>query len=320
MARSIDVFNGDADGICALHQIRLHEPADNPLVTGVKRDIALLSRVEAEAGDRVTVLDVALEKNREPLLRLLEAGVRVRYFDHHIPGEIPDHPNLEAHIDTDSRVCTGLLVNAFLGGRHLVWAVVAAFGDNLPESAREAAAPLGLDEARLAELQFLGECLNYNGYGETLEDLYFHPAELYRLVHRYSDPFAFMRDEPAYARLKQGYDEDIDRATAAEIVDARATGAIVRLPDAAWSRRVSGVYGNKLARDHPERAHAVLTHRSDGTYVVSVRAPIATRTGADAVCARFETGGGRKAAAGINRLPEQELGRFIATFHEVFHA
>jgi hypothetical protein len=320
MVHSIDVFNGDADGICALHQIRLHEPADNPLVTGVKRDIALLGRVKAVSGDRVTVLDIAVEKNREPLLRLLEAGVQVRYFDHHIPGEIPDHPNLDAHIDTDPRVCTGLLVNAFLGGRYLVWAVVAAFGDNLPESAREAAMPLALDEAQLAELQSLGECLNYNGYGETLEDLHFHPAELYRLVHRHAGPFTFIRDDAAYARLRQGYDEDIGRAASAQSVDTRPTGAIVRLPDAAWSRRVSGVYGNLLARDHPERAHAVLTHRSDGTYVVSVRAPVATRTGADTVCARFETGGGRKAAAGINRLPEQELGRFIATFHEVFHA
>jgi len=35
----IDVFNGDADGICALHQLRLAEPVESTLVTGVKRDI-----------------------------------------------------------------------------------------------------------------------------------------------------------------------------------------------------------------------------------------------------------------------------------------
>ncbi|MCE2831577.1 MAG: acetyltransferase, partial [Oxalobacteraceae bacterium] len=29
-----DVFNGDADGICALHQVRLHCPRDAVLVTG----------------------------------------------------------------------------------------------------------------------------------------------------------------------------------------------------------------------------------------------------------------------------------------------
>ena len=40
-----DVFNGDADGLCALHQLRLAAPVDSVLVTGAKRDIALLQRV-----------------------------------------------------------------------------------------------------------------------------------------------------------------------------------------------------------------------------------------------------------------------------------
>ena len=41
-----DVFNGDADGLCALHQLRLDRPiADVIRVTGVKRDIQLLERV-----------------------------------------------------------------------------------------------------------------------------------------------------------------------------------------------------------------------------------------------------------------------------------
>ena len=63
--RQIDVFNGDADGLCALQQLRLAEPADSVLVTGVKRDIALLERVSAGAGDLVTVLDVSLDTNRQ---------------------------------------------------------------------------------------------------------------------------------------------------------------------------------------------------------------------------------------------------------------
>src|SRR5678815_3472044 len=42
--RYFDVFNGDADGICALHQLRLADPLDSTLVTGLKRDIALLNR------------------------------------------------------------------------------------------------------------------------------------------------------------------------------------------------------------------------------------------------------------------------------------
>ena len=31
-----DVFNGDADGICALLQLRKVEPLDSHLITGVK--------------------------------------------------------------------------------------------------------------------------------------------------------------------------------------------------------------------------------------------------------------------------------------------
>ncbi len=140
----IDVFNGDADGICALHQLRLTDPADSELVTGPKRDISLLKRVEAQAGDRVTVLDIALSKNREALDTLLEAGVHVRYFDHHQPGDIPVHPHFEAHIDTDANVCTSLLVDQVLQGRQLVWAVTAAFGDNLADAARAGCLAAGL--------------------------------------------------------------------------------------------------------------------------------------------------------------------------------
>ena len=38
-----DVFNGDADGLCALQQWRLADPAPSTLVTGVKRDIQLFA-------------------------------------------------------------------------------------------------------------------------------------------------------------------------------------------------------------------------------------------------------------------------------------
>jgi hypothetical protein len=94
-------FNGDADGLCALQQLRLAHPQDATLVTGVKRDIKLLRHLDATIGDRVTVLDVSLDQNREDLLRLLEAGASVRYFDHHRAGEMPQHPNFEPHIEEE---------------------------------------------------------------------------------------------------------------------------------------------------------------------------------------------------------------------------
>ena len=313
-----DVFNGDADGVCALHQMRLESPCESTLITGPKRDISLLKRVKGSEGDGVLVLDIALSKNRDALDRLLAAGAQVRYFDHHQPGDIPAHPHFEPHIDTDANVCTSLLVNQYLQGKQLAWAVTAAFGDNLADAARQAAAPLNLSADQLAQLQSLGECLNYNGYGETLDDLFYDPADLYRQLRPYADPFAFVAESPAYQALKAGYQEDMARAVAVSATEEKASGRIFMLPAEKWARRISGVFGNQLAVESPAQAHAVLTAKPDGGYVVSVRAPLATKAGADMLCSQFETGGGRKGAAGINHLPESEVGRFIASFFQTF--
>jgi hypothetical protein len=69
-----DVFNGDADGMCALLQLRLAEPRDAQRITGLKREIALLQRVRAQAGDTVTVLDISLDANRAALMSMLRRG------------------------------------------------------------------------------------------------------------------------------------------------------------------------------------------------------------------------------------------------------
>ena len=314
---NFDVFNGDADGICALHQLRLAHPIQSQLVTGVKRHIALLTRVQAAAGDHITVLDVSLAKNRDALITLLKLGARVDYFDHHMPGEIPDFPNLRATIDTSSEVCTSLLVDKHLRGKFTIWAVVAAFGDNLHQAAQSAAMPLRLNTEQLHALRELGECINYNAYGESVDDLYFHPEVLYNLVHRHADPFVFMRDEPAFTLLKNGYAEDMQRACAGRAEFSSACGEVFVLPEEKWSRRVSGVYGNHLATAAPARAHAVLTQTREGGYVVSVRAPLTRKTGADALCSQFG-GGGRQGAAGINHLPEERLSDFIKQFNLAF--
>lgn len=309
-----DVFNGDADGICALQQLHLSEPREAVLVTGVKRDIALLQRVCAAAGDRVTALDISFDKNRDACLGLLEQGVSVRYFDHHYAGEIPAHPALEVHIETLPDKGTSLLVDDSLDGAQRGWAVVGTYGDNFDEAAARAAEPLGLAEGDLALLRELGILINYNGYGATVEDLHFHPAALFRSLAPYADPLDFAREDPAFAQLRDGYREDMACAEAAELVHPGPRHSYVILPPAPWARRVSGVYANALAQAEPERAHAMLTGLPDGGYLVSVRAPLSTRDGADALCRQFETGGGRKAAAGINRLPEAELDAFIAAF------
>jgi single-stranded DNA-specific DHH superfamily exonuclease len=310
-----DVFNGDADGICSLIQLRLAEPREAELVTGVKREIDLLRRVKAGAGDRVTVLDVAVEQNRADLDRLLAAGAEVLYVDHHNPGEPPAHRRLDLLVNTAPEVCTSLLVNGRLGGVHAEWAVVGAFGDNLATSARRLAATIGMDEQRLAAAERLGTCINYNGYGPRIEDLHFPPDELFRRLRPFRSPFEFIAsDRETCARLQDGYDSDMHAAETLQPVHAVATAAVFLLPDEPWARRVSGVYSNDLVNRFPARAHAVLTALDGGDFLVSVRAPLGNRTGADEVCRQFETGGGRKAAAGINRLRAAELDRFIAVF------
>jgi len=310
-----DVFNGDADGLCALTQLRNAEPRDAQLVTGVKRDINLLDRVEATAGSQVTVLDVSLDKNRAGLERALAAGADVFYCDHHFAGDIPQHDHLQAVINTAPDVCTSILVNEHLKGAFREWAVVGAFGDNLQDSARRIARPLELDDSRLQLLENLGIYINYNGYGSKLEDLHFEPAELFRLISAYASPFDFMDDGRAhFDKLEQGYKQDMATAQSLAPEYRDTSVAAFMMPDEAWARRVSGVYSNDLANGDPDRAHAVLTAKASGCYLVSVRAPLNNKTGADELCMKFPTGGGRKAAAGINDLPGEQLQEFIDTF------
>lgn len=317
--KNFDVFNGDADGICALHQLRLAKPVESELITGVKRDISLLKRVEAGPGDRVTVLDISLDKNRDDLARVLGEGANVIYFDHHFAGEIPESDALECHIDTDPNACSSLLVNQYLDGEYLPWAVTAAFGDNLFGAAEEAAKPLNLSREQLDALKLLGTCINYNGYGASLDDLILAPSELYRLISPYADPFDFINNEPMYQVLFKGYQGDMNKASALSPSYNDDGHAMYVLPNEKWARRVSGIFANDLAQNHPDRAHAMLTEKADGGYLVSVRAPMNNKTGADDLCRQFETGGGRKAAAGINHLPESDYERFMDTFKQAFN-
>ena len=314
-----DVFNGDADGICSLVQMRLSEPRDAALVTGVKRKIDLLSEIDAGAGDRVTVLDVSMKTNGDALRRILEAGASVFYADHHMPGDIPEHPGLDAHIDTSSETCTALIVDAYLGGVHRGWAVTAAFGDNFPSAARKAAEPLELGEEDLNRLERLGILINYNGYGASLEDLYYKPADLFLQLVPFATPAAFMAENAdVFARLDQGYEDDMLHARGATALKQSDKISALLMPNAPASRRVSGVFGNALAQENPNRAHAILTDKGDGGYLVSVRAPISNREGAGELCGSFETGGGRAAAAGINHLPEADVDRFIEAFEAAY--
>lgn len=316
-----DIFNGDADGICALHQLRLAEPVlGAELVTGVKREIALLDRLrdQVSSGDTLTVLDVSMDSNKSALVDFLERGCQVFYVDHHFAGYIPDAPGLTAHIDPSPEVCTSLIVNRILGGRYLPWAVVAAFGDNLYASARQAAASLGLDEKRLGMLRELGELFNYNGYGQRVDDLHIAPHDLYLAIRPYADPFDFIEHSTDLAVLRAGFAADMAAARSQEPVREERQGRIFQFPFESWARRVAGVFSNERAREMPGLAHALLVDNGNGTFLVSVRAPLDNKRGADTLCRSFPTGGGRAGAAGVNALPKERMKEFMDLFFTTF--
>jgi hypothetical protein len=304
----IDVFNGDADGICSLVQLRLADPHDSEMVTGIKRDIKLLERVKASTGDNVTVLDVSMQKNHFDLMRLLNSGAQVFYADHHNPGEIIEHSSLEAHIEMSPSTCTSLIVDKLLRGRFHLWAITAAFGDNLSKVAYKLAMEQGLGDDETTALKELGTYLNYNGYGASLDDLFFHPAELYQACLKHRTPFDFIKqNQKVFDTLRDGYRQDIETArTQKPFHETESVGAY-RLPSEKWARRVSGVFGNRLCNEYPDRAHAILTEKEDGDYLVSIRAPLSQLQGADEIAGSFKTGGGRKGASGINTLKEGEI-------------
>lgn len=309
-------FNGDADGLCALQQLRLNAPHDATLVTGVKRDIKLLRRIDAAAGDEITVLDISLDQNRDDLLRLLGAGAQVRYFDHHHVGELPQHARFVPHIDESPEVCTSLLVDRHLGGRYRAWAIVAAFGDGLTQVGNALAS--GFEAQDNATLHQLGIYLNYNAYGETVADLHFDPVELAAQMHPFADPLEFVRYSPAYAQLAAGYEEDMGKARRLTPARQLPGATLMLLPDASWARRVIGVFANELRQAQPDSALAILSPKVGGGFTVSVRVSAHSPVSAEEFCLTFDTGGGRKLAAGVNHLPQADVEHFIASFEACF--
>ena len=314
-----DVFNGDADGICALHQLRLASPKkDATLITGVKRDIKLLSKIENVVSSTITTLDVSLDSNRVALLALLEQGNKVTYIDHHFAGTLPDSPELTSHIDTSATTCTALIVNKMLDNAHAAWAICGAFGDNLHPVALQLCDDLGFSVSERNQLREIGELLNYNGYGTTVEDLHFSPEALYQAVHRFTDPFKFHQQSNELSTLREGYATDMEEALKIDEYQTEGKNRVYIFPDTRWAKRVSGVFSNHRAREQEDSAHALITPNDDDTLRISVRAPLTDKRDADTLCHEFPTGGGRKAGAGINSLPSSMLEKFLTRFAEIY--
>lgn len=314
-----DIFNGDADGIFALHQYRLaHPQPDAKIITGVKRDIRLLQRLKDIKNSTITVFDVSLDSNREPLIDLLTAGNSVRYFDHHYAGDIPNSPTLTTHINPSADTCTSIIVNDVLSDAFPLWAICGAYGDNLHSCAHALQTAANLSDVQGKALMELGELFNYNGYGATLSDLHYDPAELYKAVAPFSNPFDFIENAPHIATLRDGHANDMARALDQQPYTSSGKNRVYLFPDAPWARRVSGVFSNLKAREQEHSAHAIVTENGDKTLRISVRAPLNDRRDADTLCKAFPTGGGRSAAAGINLLPPELFDSFLEKFNSTY--
>ena len=314
-----DIFNGDADGIFALHQYRLKTPLPpTKLITGVKRDTCLLAQLNNICNSTLNVFDISLDSNRSSLLRLLKNNNKITFFDHHSNCDPIQHPGLQAHIDIHPDICTSLIVNRVFHGQYGLWAICGAFGDNLHKPAIELAHSFHLNEHQIGLLRQLGELFNYNSYGLVLDDLLFHPQELYKAVKPFTDPFEYLQDSRHIDALQTAYQTDLALAMAQNEMRTSGKNRVFHLPDAPWARRITGVYSNIKAREQPGLAHAILTDNIDGTLRVSVRAPLTHQVNADTLCKLYLSGGGRAGAAGINSLPKNLLAEFLNKFQSFY--
>lgn len=260
----------------------------------------------------ITVLDVSFDKNVDGVKQVLEVCRNLFYCDHHKADELFEHEKLIANIHTEPTVCTGLLLNAYLKDKYPLWAIAAAYGDGLDHVAARHAKRLQINERQQNQLKKLGVLVNYNGYGSSVEDLHFDPAELFASLANYHTPLDIIQDrESPFLQLEQGYIDDMSKVESSENISANDNLIALLLEDAAWARRISGTYGNQLAAQHPEKPVIIASHNVEGTLTISLRAPKNNPYGASTICSQFATGGGREGAAGINSLPNSEINTFI---------
>ena len=272
-------YNGDADGICSMVQWGLVYGIEGQRVTGVKRDIELLERVNPNPNDEIIVMDISLARNHARAVELSTQGFDITWFDHHLAGDPIDA--IATHIDTSSDVCTARIVEKYLGVES-DWAQVALHGDGLSPHSNK------------PEFKELGELLNYNGYGADLSDLHFHPDDLLLLCLQAKTPQNFM-DTQAFMTLKNGFEADLSNAKNIE----PSNGYYV-LPDESWARRVVGVMAHRI-NERGDGPHVIAIDKGE-TLQVSIRG----REGIGELCKMFG-GGGRATAGGIDALPKSEI-------------
>ncbi len=313
----IDVFNGDADGLCALHQFRLNHPAKATLISGVKRDVQLLDRLTSCSHTAIQVFDISLDSNIQALRTLLENQNQLKYFDHHAADQRFEHPRLELHWDSDSQICSSLLVYQYTQAKYPDWALVGSYGDGLDAVADKLAAQHQINCELRKVCCELGRLLNYNAYGDTLTDLIYSPIAVAEQLRGFQTVTEFLNETSLLHHLREAWHADSQAAGDLHPVWQSPQARIYVLPDQAWARRISGNFANQIKYQLPDTNVAILSHKESG-FQVSIRSAKPDSKPAVNFAKTFETGGGRAGAAGINLLPATEFDYFSKRFIEYF--
>ena len=307
----------------SLIQLRKAFPVEQEhhLITGIKRDINLLSKVTNEIGceAQINALDISFDKNFNDVERLLSVADSFFYCDHHKADKLFTHRKLNTIIDTSAFVCTGLLVSHYLEQKYHLWAIASLFGDGLDKIAYQEVKQQQLSEKRVAQIKELGVLVNYNGYGGSIEDLHYHPADLFKTLSEYDSPLEVIEDKQSpFSNLSTCYERDLSEAVGCQPFYNDSLVIGVHLPNQAWSKRISGTFGNLLSKQNKDKAIVVVSDNVDGTLTISLRAPKTKPFGASELCSRYPSGGGRASAAGVNALELQKLESFVNSVAEYY--
>ena len=175
-----------------------------------------------------------------------------------------------------------------------------------------------LTEEQVIFLKQIGLVVNYNSYGQTVEDLFFPPEEIAKAVKACgSDIFRFTEQSDIFPTLFENFSADMSSAVCQEPYSISDNAVIYALPNEAWTHRVMGSFSNHLVSTNKGLACAIAVLNSDGTYRISVRSSINNPYGAGNLCKKFG-GGGREKAGGVNNLDASELDKFKEEFDRTF--
>ena len=243
--------------------------AGSIVFTGIKRDIECCRQSRPGLMTRSPC-----STSRSAQQRGASAAARSRGRRHVVRPSLarahPVHDGFAPHIDTDPETCTSLLVDRHLKGRFRLWAIAAAYGDNLAASAERLADAVPLSPPQRAQLRMLGEAVNYNAYGDSEADVRIHrrrctagslttttrsrPSRMHRSCVNSTHCAALTRPR-AQSTAAQGRAQRRDRCPTH--------------PGAVASRGRSPTSSRCAIRS----AHAVLKELANGGYAVSIRAP-----------------------------------------------